>query len=51
MIITRLIKHMVAAVGDTAEGISNVNHEAIVEVLMEVHFEVIARRSTTFMQS
>jgi hypothetical protein len=42
---------MVAVVGDTVEGTINVNHEAIVEVLVEVHFEVIARRSATFVRS
>ena len=38
---------MVAVVGNTAEGIIN-DYEAKVEVLVEVYFEVIARRSATF---
>jgi len=42
---------MVAVVGNTKEGIINVDHKATVEVLVEVHFEVIARRSTIFIRS
>ena len=42
---------MVAVVGNTAKGTINVDHEAIMEVLVEVHFEVIARRSATFARS
>jgi hypothetical protein len=41
---------MVAAVGNTAEGTIN-DHEAKVEVLVEVHSEVIARRSATFVRN
>ena len=37
-----------AVVGNTEEGIINVDHEAIVE---EVYFEVIARKSATFVRS
>ena len=48
---TRLIRYIVAVVGDTAEGTINVDYEAIVEILVEVHFEVIARRSATFVSS
>jgi len=42
---------MVAVVGNTEEGTINVDHKATVEVLVEVHFEVIARRSATFVRS
>ena len=42
---------MVAMVGNTEEGITNVDYKAIVEVLVEVRFEVIARRSTMFVRS
>ena len=42
---------MVAVVGNTEEGTTNVDHKAIVEVLVEVRFEVIARRSATFVRS
>ena len=51
MIITRLIKYIVAVVGNMEEGIINVNYKVIMEVLIEVYFEVIARRSTTFVRS
>ena len=39
---------MAAVVGNTAKGIINVDYEAIVE---EVYFEVIARKSATFIRS
>jgi len=42
---------MVAVVGNTKEGIINVDYKVIIEVLIEVYFEVIARRSTTFIRS
>ena len=48
MIITRLIKYIVAVVGNTEEGIINVDYEVIME---EVYFKVIARRSATFIRS
>ena len=51
MIITKLIKHIVAIVGNTAEGIINTNYKAIVEVFMEIHFKVIARRNIMFIKS
>jgi hypothetical protein len=51
IIITRLIKYIVAVVGYIIEGIINVNYKAIVEVLTEVYFKVIARKSTTFIRS
>jgi len=51
MIITGLIKHIVAIVGNTEEGIINVNYKATVEVLVEVYFKVIARRSAMFVRS
>ena len=40
-----------AVAGDTAKGIININHKAIIEVLMEVYFKVIARRSAIFIRS
>ena len=40
-----------AVVGNIVEGIINVNYKAIIEVLAEVYFEVIARRSATFVRS
>ena len=44
MITTRLIKYIVATVGNIAEGTINANYKAIVEVLIEVYFEVIVRK-------
>jgi len=51
MIITRLIKYIMAVVGDTAESTISVNYKAIIEVLIEVHFKVITRRSAIFIKS
>jgi len=51
MIITRLTKYIVAVVGNIVKGIINVNYKAIMEVLIEVYFKVIARRSATFIRS
>ena len=51
MIITRLTKHIVAMVGNTAKGIINVSYKAIIEVLIEVYFEAITRRSVIFIKS
>jgi len=42
---------MVAIVGNTEEGTININYKATVEVLMEVYFKVIARRSAIFIKS
>ena len=42
---------MVAAVGNTAEDTINANYKAIVEVFVEVYFEVIARRNAMFVRS
>jgi len=51
MIITRLTEYMVAVVGNTVKGTINVDYKAIIEVLIEVHFKVIARRSAIFIRS
>ena len=42
---------MAAIVGNTAKGTINVDYKVIMEVLIEVYFKVIARRSTTFVRS
>jgi len=51
MIITGLIEYIVAVVGNMEEGTINVNYKATVEVLVEVYFKVIARRSAMFIRS
>ena len=51
MIITRLIKYIIAAVGNTVEGIINTNYKIIVEVLIKIYFKIIARRNTIFVKS
>jgi len=42
---------MVAVVGNTEEGIININYKVTVEVLIEVYFEVITKRSAIFIRS
>ena len=42
---------MVAIVGNIVEGIINVNYKAIIEVLIEVYFKVIAKRSAIFIRN
>jgi len=42
---------MAAVVGNIAKGIINVDYKVIIEVLIEVYFKVIARRSTIFIRS
>ena len=51
IITTKLIKYIVATVGNTAEGIINTNYKAIIEVFIEIHFKVIARRNIMFIKS
>ena len=51
MITIRPIGHIVAIVGNTAEGTINANYKAIIEVLIEVHFKVITRRNIIFIRS
>jgi len=50
-IITRLIKYIAAIVGNTAKGIININYKVIIEVLVEVYFKVITKRSAIFVRS
>jgi len=38
-------------VGNTVKGIINVDYKVIIEVLIEVYFKVIARRSAIFIRS
>jgi hypothetical protein len=51
MTITGLIKYIVAAVSNMVEGIINTNYKAIIEVLVEIHFKIIARRNAIFIKS
>ena len=51
MIITKLIKHIVNIVGNTAENIININYKAIIEVFIEIHFKIITKRNTISIRS
>ena len=48
---TRQNIYIVAVVEGTAEDIININYKAIIEVLIEVYFKVITKRSTIFIRS
>jgi len=50
MIITRLIKYIVAGVGNIVEGIIN-DYKVKIEVLIEVYFKVIIKRSAMFIRN
>ena len=51
MTITRLIKHIVAVVGNTVKGIININYKAIIEAFIEVYSKIITKRNTTSVRS
>ena len=51
MIITGLIKYIVAIVGNIAKGTININYKAIVEALIEVYSKVIAKRNIMSVRS
>jgi hypothetical protein len=51
IIITRLIKYIVAIVGNIAEGIINTNYKAIIEILIKVYLKVITKRNAIFIKS
>ena len=40
-----------AVVGNIVKGIININYKVIIEVLIEVYFKVIAKRSAIFIRS
>ena len=51
MTITKLIKYIVAVVGNIAKSIININYKAIIKVLVEVYFKVIIKRNIIFIRS
>jgi len=42
---------MAAVVGNIVKGIININYKVIIEVLIEVYFKVITKRSAIFIRS
>ena len=40
-----------AIIGNTAKNTINANYKAIIEVFIEVHFKIIARRNVIFIKS
>jgi hypothetical protein len=51
MTITGPIEYIVAVVGNMVKGIINIDYKVIIEVLVEVHLKIIARRNAIFMRS
>ena len=51
MIITRLIKHIVAVEGNIVKSIININYKAIIEALIKVYSEITTKRNTTSVRS
>jgi len=51
IIITGLIKYIVARVGDIVEGTININYKVTIEVLVEVYSKIINRRNAIFIRS
>ena len=49
--ITRLIKYIVAVVGNIAKGMINVDYKVIIKALIEVYFEIITKRNATSVKS
>ena len=49
--ITKLTKYTVAIVGNIITSIININYKAIIEALMEVYSEVIAKKNAIFVRS
>jgi hypothetical protein len=48
---TRLIKYIVAIVGNIVKGTININYKVIIKVFIEIYFKGIARRNTIFIRS
>ena len=42
---------MVAVVGNTAKGIININYKVIIEALVKIYSEVIAKKNTISVRS
>ena len=51
MTITRPIEYIIAAVGNTVEGIINANYKIIIEVFIKIYFKIIAKRNAIFVKS
>jgi hypothetical protein len=51
MTTTRLIKYIMAIVGNIAKDTININYKAIIEALIEIYLKVIARRNAIFIKS
>ena len=51
IIITKLIKYIVAIVGNIVKGTININYKAIIEAFIEVYFKVIIKRNIIFIRS
>jgi hypothetical protein len=48
---TRLIKYIVAVVGNIVKSIININYKVIIQVFIEVYLKIIARRNAIFIRN
>ena len=46
-----IIEYIIDIVGNTVEGIININYKVIIEVFIEVHFKIIIKRNIIFVRS
>ena len=51
IIITKLIKYIIAIAGNIEKGIININYKVIIKTLTEVYFKVIAKRNAISIRS
>ena len=51
MTTTRLIKYIVAVVGNAVKGIININYKVIIEDFREIYFKKIIKKNVIFIKS
>ena len=51
IITTKLLKYIVAVVGNIVKGTINMNYKVIIEALIKVYFKVIIKKNAIFVKS
>ena len=51
MIITKLIKYIVAIVRNIKEGMININYKVIIKVFIEIYYKIITKRNAIFIRN
>ena len=46
-----IIEYIIDIVGNTVEGIININYKVIIEVFIKVYFEITAKRNAIFVKN